>query len=245
MLDGQIAVVTGASRGIGRAIAIELAAQGAEVIVNYHGSVEKAQETVELIRSNGGKAQAMLADVSDFDTCKAIIDRIVIDYGRIDIWVNNAGITRDGLLMRMSEADFDRVIDTNLKGTFNCMRFVTRWMMKQHYGRIINLSSVSGVLGNPGQANYAASKAGIVGLTKTVAKEIASRNITVNAIAPGFVETDMTQILKEEVKDKAVSQIPMGRFGTVNEIAKVAAFLASPEASYITGQVICVDGGMS
>lgn len=245
MLDGQIAVVTGASRGIGRAIAIELAAQGAEVIVNYHGSVEKAQETVELIRSNGGKAQAMLADVSDFDTCKEIIDRIVIDYGRIDIWVNNAGITRDGLLMRMSEADFDRVIDTNLKGTFNCMRFVTRWMMKQHYGRIINLSSVSGVLGNPGQANYAASKAGIVGLTKTVAKEIASRNVTVNAIAPGFVETDMTQILKEEVKDKAVSQIPMGRFGTVNEIAKVAAFLASPEASYITGQVICVDGGMS
>lgn len=245
MLEGKIALVTGAGRGIGRAIALKLAKKGATVIVNYNGSKERAEEVVKTIQENGGEAFAYQCSVSDFEACEKMIKDVITQYGHLDILVNNAGITRDGLIMKMKEEDFDAVIETNLKGTFNTIRHTTRWMLKQKSGKIINISSVSGVLGNAGQANYAASKAGVIGLTKTMARELASRGITVNAVAPGFVETDMTEVLSDAVKEASCKQIPLGRFGKPEEIANAVAFLASEEADYITGQVISVDGGMS
>ena len=245
MLDGKIAVVTGASRGIGRAIALELASQGAFVVVNYNGSKDRAEEVKKEIEAAGGKAEVYQCNVSDFEKCQAFIQDVIKTYGRLDILVNNAGITRDGLLMKMSEADFDSVIETNLKGTFNTIRFASRQMLKQRSGRIINMSSVVGIAGNAGQANYASSKAGVIGLTKAVARELDSRGITVDAIAPGFIETEMTEVLSDAVKEASVAQIPLGRFGKPEDIAKTAAFLASDDAGYITGQVIQVDGGMA
>lgn len=244
MLTGKIAVVTGASRGIGKAIAKKFASMGATVIINYNGSKEKAQETKAEIESAGGKAAIYQCDVSDFEKCEVFIADVIKEYGRLDILVNNAGITKDGLLMKMSEEDFDKVLNTNLKGAFNTIRFATRQMLKQRSGRIINMSSVVGVSGNAGQANYAASKAGVIGLTKATAREVASRGITVNAIAPGFIETDMTEVLSDKVKEASVSQIPLGTFGKPEDVAAAAAFLASDEAGYITGQVLHVDGGM-
>lgn len=245
MLKGKVAVVTGASRGIGKAIAKKLAERGATVIINFNGSEAKAQEVMDEIKEMGGNAEIVQCNVADFAACEAFLKEVVDKFGRIDILVNNAGITKDGLLMRMSEEDFGKVIDTNLKGTFNCMRFVSRQMMKQKSGRIINMSSVVGVCGNAGQVNYAASKAGVIGMTKSAAKELASRGITVNAIAPGFIETDMTNVLSDKVKEESVKQIPMGCFGQAEDIAAAVAFLASDEARYITGQVLHVDGGMA
>ena len=244
-LEGQIAVVTGASRGIGKAIAKELAAQGATVVINYNGSEAKADEVKHEIVEKGGCAQCMQCNVADYEGCEAFIKAVIEQFGRIDILVNNAGITKDGLLMRMSEEDFSDVIDVNLKGTFHCIRFASRQMMKQRSGKIINISSVSGILGNVGQANYAASKAGVIGLTKTMARELGSRGITVNAIAPGFVDTEMTEVLSEEIRENACKQIILGRFGKPEDIANAAVFLASDKADYITGQVISVDGGMN
>ena len=244
MENKQIALVTGASRGIGRAIAIKLAEEGYMVILNYNGSMEKAQEVKEEIESAGGMAETVKCDVSDFHMCEDLIKNIVEKYGKIDVLVNNAGITKDGLLMRMSEEDFMDVININLKGAFNCIRHASRYMMKKRYGKIINIASVVGVAGNAGQANYAASKAGIIGLTKSAAKELASRGITVNAIAPGFIETDMTSVLSDDVKKKLMSQIPIGHFGSARDVANATAFLASLDAGYITGQVFHVDGGM-
>lgn len=245
MLEGKIALVTGAARGIGRAIALALAADGAAVIVNYNGSRERAEQVVEEIRALGVNAVSYQCNVADTAAVDAMIKEVIKTYGRLDILVNNAGITRDNLIMKMSEEDFDAVINANLKGCFNTIKAVSRQMLKQRAGRIINISSVSGILGNAGQANYAASKAGIIGLTKTMARELASRGITVNAIAPGFVDTDMTQALSDSVKEAATAQIPLGRFGSPEDIANMAAYLASEKASYITGQIISVDGGMA
>ena len=245
MLKNKIVLITGAGRGIGRAIAIALAKEGAEVVINYNGSEERAKELKKTIEENGGKASIYKCNVSDFAACEAMIKDIVKEYGHLDILVNNAGITKDGLLMKMSEEDFDKVLDTNLKGTFHTIRAALRQMIRQRSGRIINMASVVGVSGNAGQANYAASKAGIIGLTKTVARELASRGITVNAVAPGFVHTEMTEVLSSQVKEAAVAQIPLGRFGETQDIANTVAFLASEKADYITGQVICVDGGMA
>lgn len=245
MLTDKVAVVTGGSRGIGREIALTLAAKGAVVVVNYNGSAAKAQAVVADIEAAGGKAEAVQCDVADFDKAAEFISYVIKTYGRVDILVNNAGITRDNLLMKMSEEEFDAVISTNLKGAFNCTRHVSRQMLKQRSGRIINLSSVSGVMGNAGQANYCASKAGLIGLTKSVARELASRGITANAVAPGFIQTEMTEVLSDNVKTAATEQIPMKRFGSTRDIAETVAFLASDAAGYITGQVICIDGGMS
>lgn len=245
MLTNKIAVVTGASRGIGRAVAKVLAKKGAMVIINYNGSEAKAEEVKKEIIDAGGQAQMMQCNVSEYDACEAFIKEIVDAYGRIDILVNNAGITKDGLMMRMSEHDFSDVIDVNLKGTFYCMKFASRQMMKQRSGRIINLSSVVGVCGNAGQVNYAASKAGVIGMTKSAAKELASRGITVNAIAPGFIETDMTNVLSDKVKEELSKQIPLGYLGQSEDVAQAVAFLASDGAKYITGQVLHVDGGMA
>lgn len=244
MFEGKTAVVTGASGGIGRAIAIALAKEGAQVAVHYRGNRAKAEAVREEITAAGGTAEIFACDVADFESCKQFIKEVTDRFGKIDILVNNAGITKDGLLMGMKENDFSDVIDTNLKGTFNCMKFVVRQMMKQKYGRIINISSVSGVAGNAGQANYCASKAGVIGLTKSAAKELASRNITVNAIAPGYVETEMTAVLSDKVKEEIQSRIPIPRLGQPEDIAHAAVFLASDYASYITGQVLLVDGGM-
>lgn len=243
-MQGNIALVTGASRGIGRAIAKELAANGAAVIINYNGNETKARAVQEEIEAAGGKAEIYPCNVSVFEDCKKMIDDIVKKYGSIDILVNNAGITKDGLLMRMTEEDFSSVLDTNLKGTFHTIRFASRYMLKQKAGRIINMASVVGETGNVGQANYAASKAGVIGLTKTAARELASRGITVNAVAPGFIVTDMTAVLPENIKEETAKQIPLGRFGQTQEVAKTVAFLASDAAAYITGQVLNVDGGM-
>ncbi|SHJ68947.1 3-oxoacyl-[acyl-carrier-protein] reductase [Hespellia stercorisuis] len=245
MFEGKIAVVTGASRGIGKAIALKLAKEGAAVVINYNGSKERADEVKKEIEENGGNAEVMQCDVSDFGACEAFFKEVTAKFGRVDILVNNAGITKDGLMMKMSEADYDAVLNTNLKGTFNCIRQVSRQMLKQRSGRIINMSSVSGVLGNAGQANYAASKAGVIGLTKAAARELASRGITVNAIAPGFIDTEMTEVLSDTVKEASVAQIPLGKFGQTEDIAAAAAFLASEDAKYITGQVLHVDGGMA
>ena len=245
MLTGKNALVTGAGRGIGKAIALELAAKGAFVIVNYNGSKEAAEQTVAEIKAAGGDAIAYQCSVSDYEACGAMITALIKEYAHIDILVNNAGITRDGLLMKMSEEDFDAVINTNLKGCFNTIRHMSRYFLKQRAGKIINISSVSGILRNAGQANYSASKAGVIGLTKAVARELASRGINVNAVAPGFVETDMTDALSDSVKENLKSQIPLGKIGHPQDIAKAVAFLASPDANYITGQVLSVDGGMA
>lgn len=245
LLNEKVAVVTGASRGIGRAIAIAMGREGAFVVVNYNGSKDKADEVVDEIKKNGGDGIAVQCDVGDMAAAEAFFKDIVKEHGGVDILVNNAGINRDGLLMGMKEDDFDAVIRTNLKGAFNGCKCVARPMMKKKSGRIINMASVAGVIGNAGQANYAASKAGVIGLTKSVAKELASRGITCNAIAPGFIDTDMTAALPDSVKEEAVKQIPLGSFGEVEDIAEMAVFLASDRAKYITGQVICVDGGVA
>lgn len=245
MLKGKVALVTGASRGIGREIAITLAKEGAAVAINYNGSIECAREVKKTIEKNGGKAALYQCNVSDFSACERMIKEVIEEFGHVDILVNNAGITRDGLIMKMKEEDFDDVLAINLKGTFNTIRHLSRQMLKQKSGKVINISSVSGLMGNAGQANYSASKAGVVGLTKTMARELASRGITVNAVAPGFVDTEMTEKLSDSVKTAACGQIPLGKFGKPSDIANVVAFLASEKADYITGQVICVDGGMN
>lgn len=245
MLEGQVAVVTGASRGIGAAIAKRLAKEGALVIVNYQGSRERAEQVKKEIEEAGGRAALWQCDVSDAEECQAMLEGVRREYGAADILVNNAGINRDGLLLTMTPEDFERVVKTNLYGCFYCTKAAAKGMIKKRSGRIINISSVSGVLGNAGQANYAASKAGIIGFTKTAARELAGRGITVNAVAPGFIETDMTGKLSEEVKTAAAAQIPLKHFGRTEDIAAAVAFLASPEAGYITGQVLGVDGGMA
>lgn len=245
MLNEKVALVTGAGRGIGREIALTLAEKGAFVIVNYNGSEEKAKETVETIKAAGGNAVVYGCNVADFAACGEMITDLIKEYGHIDILVNNAGITRDNLLMKMSEEDFDKVISVNLKGCFNTIKHLSRYLLKQKSGKIINISSVSGVMGNPGQANYCASKAGVIGLTKSAARELGSRGITVNAVAPGFIDTEMTESLSDSVKESLVSQILLRRTGKAREVAEAVAFLASESADYITGQVISVDGGMA
>ncbi|NBJ68436.1 MULTISPECIES: 3-oxoacyl-[acyl-carrier-protein] reductase [Clostridia] len=244
MLTGKNALVTGASRGIGRAIALELAKQGANVAVNYAGSEAKAEAVVNEIQQLGRQAVKIQADVADEADVKTMIKEVVSQFGTLDILVNNAGITRDNLLMRMKEAEFDEVINTNLKGVFICTKAVTRQMMKQRSGKIVNVASIVGVSGNPGQANYVAAKAGVIGLTKTTAKELASRNIHVNAVAPGFISTDMTDALSEEQHKDMLTMIPLQRLGAPEDVAKVVRFLASGDADYITGQTIHIDGGM-
>jgi 3-oxoacyl-[acyl-carrier protein] reductase len=244
ILENKTAVVTGASRGIGKAVALKLASMGANIVLNYRSSVKSVEEVLEEIKSLGGNAVAVQGDVSSFDEAAKIIKAAVENFGSLDILVNNAGITKDGLLARMKEEDFDKVIETNLKGTFNCIRHATPIMMKQRSGKIINMTSIVGVAGNAGQMNYAASKAGVIGMTKSAAKELASRGITVNAIAPGFIQTDMTDALSDKVKEELLSGIPLKRLGQVEEIAELAAFLASDKSSYITGQVININGGM-
>ncbi len=244
-LQGKCALVTGGSRGIGRAICLELARQGAAVAVNYAGNEQAAQETVEACRALGVQAEAFQADVSDPAACESLIAQVKERFGRLDILVNNAGVTRDGLLMTAKPEDFDKVLDTNLKGAYFCMKAAAKVMMRQRYGRIVNLSSVVGLRGNPGQTGYAASKAGVLGLTKAAAKELASRNITVNAVAPGFIETDMTAVLPEKAKTAMLATIPMAAPGQPEDVARAAAFFARPESAYITGQVLCVDGGMA
>lgn len=244
ILEGKKALVTGASRGIGREVALELARQGADVAINYSGSEAKANEVVDEIKALGRKAFAIQCDVANSESVTSMIKEVVEQFGRVDILVNNAGITRDNLLMRMKEDEWDSVINTNLKGVFLCTKAVTRQMMKQRSGRIINMASIVGVSGNAGQANYVAAKAGVIGLTKTTAKELASRGITVNAIAPGFISTDMTGELPEDVQKAMLDQIPLARFGDPKDIAAVASFLASDASKYITGQTLHVDGGM-
>jgi 3-oxoacyl-[acyl-carrier protein] reductase len=244
MLEKKAAIVTGASRGIGKAIALSLAEQGANIVVNYAGNEEKANEVVDQIKSLGREAFAYKADVSNPNDVQAMVKETIEKFGSIDILVNNAGITKDNLLMRMKETEWDEVININLKGVFNCTKAVTRQMMKQRSGRIINVSSIVGVSGNPGQANYVAAKAGVIGLTKSSAKELASRNITVNAVAPGFITTDMTDKLSEDVQKEMLSVIPLARFGEPEDISGVVAFLASDKSGYITGQTINIDGGM-
>ena len=243
--EGKTALVTGGSRGIGRAICLELAEGGANVVLCYAGNEAAAQETVQAVEALGAKALAVHCDVSDAAGVDGLVKAAVETFGRIDILVNNAGITRDNLLMRMSEADFDQVVAANLKGAFLCMKAVSKLMLKQRYGRIVNLSSVVALRGNAGQVNYAASKAGIIGMTKSLAKELASRGVTVNAVAPGFIETDMTAALPEAARTAAQGSIPMNRLGGPEDVAKAAAFLTGDGAAYITGQVLAVDGGMS
>lgn len=243
-LKGKTAVVTGGSRGIGRAICLELAQQGANVVVNYSGSEQKAKDVVAEIKALGSKAVAVQANVADVDSVQALMQATLETFGSIDILVNNAGITRDNLLMRMKENEWDEVINTNLKGVFLCTKAVTRQMMKQRAGRIINISSIVGVSGNPGQANYVAAKAGVIGLTKTTAQELASRNILVNAIAPGFIMTEMTEGLPEDIKETMLKQIPLAKLGQPEDIAKAVVFLASDSANYITGQTLHIDGGL-
>ncbi len=245
MLDERVAVVTGASRGIGQGIALELAKQGAIVVVNYNASAGAAEELISEIEANSGTAKAVQADVSDAEQADALIKAATSDYGKIDILVNNAGITRDNVIMMMKPGDFDVVINTNLRSTWLCCKAAVRVMMRKRYGRIINITSVSGIMGQAGQTNYSASKAGIIGLTKSLAREVASRNVTVNAVAPGFVLTDLTKDLPEDLTNQLRQFIPLGRWGEISEIAKAVAFLASDDAAYITGQVLNIDGGMA
>ena len=244
-LTGKHAVVTGGGRGIGRAICLALAQAGADVVINYSGSEAAAQETAEACRAIGVQALTVKANVADETQAAALIDQGIKALGSVDILVNNAGITRDNLILRMRPADFSAVLDTNLKGAFFCMKAACRPMMKARFGRIINISSVVGLRGNAGQANYAASKAGLIGMSKSAAKELASRGITVNCIAPGFIDTAMTEVLSEGVKEKLLTQIPMARLGSAQDVAAAAVFFASEAASYVTGQVLCVDGGMA
>ena len=245
MLENKVALVTGSSRGIGKAIALKLAAEGAFVVINYNGSKDKAEEVVAQIKEKGGNAVSFQCNVADYESTEKMMKALIAEYQHIDILVNNAGITKDNLIVKMKEADFDSVIDINLKGSFNTIRHLSRQMLKQRSGKIINIASVSGVLGNMGQANYSASKAGIIGLTKAMARELASRGITVNAIAPGFIATEMSDVLSDAIKEQAIARIPLKRFGKVEDVAEMAAFLASDRADYITGQVISVDGGMA
>ncbi len=245
LLHGQVALVTGASRGIGRAVALALAAGGARVALNYARNAQAAEAVVAEIAAQGGEAVAIQADVSDFAAGERLVGAVEARFGRLDILVNNAGITRDTLLLRMKESDWDEVIQTNLKGIFNCTRAAAKLMVKQRYGRIINIASVAALVGSPGQSNYAAAKAGAIGITRVLAKELGSRGITVNAIAPGFITTDMTAVLPEKFKEEILSRVPAGRFGSPEEVAHAVAFLASPASGYITGQTIVVDGGLT
>lgn len=243
-VEGKIALVTGGSRGIGRAVALQLAAAGADVAINYSGNEQAAKHVQQEIEKLGRKAIVIQADVAQSSSVKAMIKQVIDTFGTLDILVNNAGITRDNLLMRMKEEEWDDVINTNLKGVFNCIQAVTRQMMKQRAGRIVNISSVVGVMGNAGQANYTAAKAGVIGLTKSTAKELATRGITVNAVAPGFIETDMTSLLNESMITKTIEHIPLGKLGSASDVADAVTFFASEQAAYITGQVLHVDGGM-
>lgn len=245
MLNGKVAIITGAGRGIGKAIAVKFAKSGYNVVINYRSSLSQVEELLTEINDFGGVAAAVCADISKEDEAKKLIDETIRQYGRIDVLVNNAGITKDNLMMRMSQEEFDSVINVNLKGSFLCMKYASSIMLKQRSGKIINISSVVGVSGNIGQVNYAASKAGIIGMTKAAAKELASRGITVNAVAPGFIESDMTDALPDKVKETMLANIPLKRYGKVEEIANAVHFLASNEADYITGQVLIVDGGMA
>jgi len=244
-LTGKVALVTGASRGIGRACALKLAALGARVVVNYNKNASAADQVVAEIKQSGSAAIAVQGDVSQFAVAQAVVKAAVEAYGRLDILVNNAGTTRDNLLALMKEEEFDSIIQSNLKSVFNMSKAVLRQMMKQKYGRIVNMTSVAGIVGNPGQTNYSASKAGVIGFTKAMAKEYGAKNIAVNAVAPGYVPTDLTNVLPQEIKDGIVKLTALGRMGTPEEIANIVAFLASDEASYITGQVIAADGGMT
>ena len=244
-LKGKAALVTGGSRGIGRAVCLELARRGACVAVNYAGNAAAAEETVESCKAMGVDSFYVQSYVADAAACDAMVKEVLSRFGRLDILVNNAGITRDGLMPMLKDADWDAVLDANLKGAFHCMRAAYRPMMKQKYGRVVNLSSIVGLRGNAGQANYAASKAGLIGLTKSMAKELAGRNVTVNAVAPGFIDTDMTAALPEKARESMLASIPMGRLGQGEDVAKAVAFFAGDGAGYVTGQVLCVDGGMA
>ncbi len=244
MSENKVALITGGTRGIGKEIAIELSKNGFDIALNYRSEQDGLDDIKKEIENNGVKCELIKADVSNFDECEDMAKNAIEKLGRIDVLVNNAGITKDGLIMRMKKEDFESVIDINLIGTFNVTRNVIPYMIKQKSGRIVNLSSVVGVAGNAGQTNYSASKAGIIGFTKSLAKEVASRNILVNAIAPGFIDTDMTKVLSDSVKENINTQIPLKRMGTAKEVAKVVKFLSSEDSSYITGQVINIDGGM-
>ena len=244
MSENKVALITGATRGIGKEIALELAENGFDIAINYRSEKDVSDEVKNEIEKNGVRCEFVKADVSDFEQCESMVKDTIEKFGRIDVLVNNAGITRDGLIMRMKKEDFESVIDVNLTGTFNVTRNVIPYMIKQRSGRMISLSSVVGVAGNAGQTNYSASKAGIIGFTKSLAKEVASRNILVNAVAPGFIDTDMTKVLSDSVKEGIHAQIPLRRMGTPREVAKVVKFLSSDDSSYITGQVINIDGGM-
>lgn len=244
MLKDKVAVISGGNRGIGKAIALEFGKNGADLAIIYGGNKDRADETVVELEGLGVKAKAYQCDVGSFDDTKALVSSIIEDFGKVDILVNNAGITKDGLLLTMSEDNFDQVLNINLKGAFNLIKHVYSPMMRQRSGRIINMSSISGMMGNAGQANYSSAKAGLIGLTKTVAKELAGRNVTCNAIAPGFIETDMTDALSDKVKEASLNMIPMKRMGRPEDIAQLAVFLASDRSSYITGEVIKIDGGL-
>ncbi len=244
-MKGQVAIVTGGSRGIGRAVCKKLASMGVHIVLNYHASSTAAEETAKECETYGVQVVLVQADVSKLEDCERMFEKALEINERIDILVNNAGITKDNLLIRMSESDFDDVIQTNLKGSFLCMQLAAKIMMKQRYGRIINMSSIIGLRGNVGQVNYAASKAGVIGMTKSLAKELAKRGVTANAIAPGMIETDMTGVLSDKIKEQILTEIPMNRMGSPEDIAETVAFFASKEAAYITGQVLCVDGGMA